>query len=189
MNAVQIVKNLLMKLCKLFIETYNPVSFALAALFFVRTIAAIFALVKLFCSSVFVSSYRSAPKIMKFFSVWTNRTFLIINREINRSIRVIYIFLILACFFVHGEFHVFFHSMLFTVKIIVETSVACIGNRIFGIFSINAIEFFHQRHKAIHVRCILLYVIYSDILVAYPKLNIVARKKLIVSHIILFHAA
>ncbi len=62
-NAVEIVQNLLMKLCKLLVQTDNTVAFAFAARLLVRTFAAILALVIFFGSAVFVSFHRSAVNV------------------------------------------------------------------------------------------------------------------------------
>ena len=79
----------------------------------------------------------------------------------------------LLSFFIHGKFHVFSHSVFFAVQIVVEASIACVGNWIFRILSIYSVEFFHKRLEAIHIRGILLYVIYGDILIANAKLYVV----------------
>lgn len=124
---------------------------------------------------------------MELLSVRTYEITVCVYRKINCSVRIVTIFIILAFFFIHGKFHIFFHAVFFAVKIIVETSVFCVCYRIFRVFSVYLIELFHQRPEAVHIRSILFYVIYCDIFITDTELNIVARQQLIVSHIVLFH--
>lgn len=120
------------------------------------------------------------------FVVRTQQITVFIYAEIHCSVWIIMVFNILAFFFIHGKFHVFSHSVFFTVQIVVEAPIACVGNWIFRILSIYSVEFFHKRLEAIHIRGILLYVIYGDILIANAKLYVVTWEQLIVSHIVFF---
>ena len=81
--------------------------------------------------------------------------------KVYSTIRILMILFVRRFFFVHGKFHVFFHAVFFTIKIIIVRTVSGISNRIFRIVTICAIEFFHQRHKAFHIGCIWFYVDYS----------------------------
>ena len=130
--------------------------------FFMRTVCTFFTLIEFFCSPIFVSLYGSAVNVMEFFVVRTHQITIFIYAEIHCSVWIIMVFNILDFFFIHGKFHVFSHSVFFTVQIVVEASIACVGNWIFRILSIYSVEFFHKRLEAIHIRGILLYVIYGD---------------------------
>lgn len=56
------------------------------------------------------------------------------------------------CFlFEHSKFHILLHTVFFTVEIIVEATVTCIGNRIYRISMICVVKLFHQRLKTIHI--------------------------------------
>ena len=98
------------------------------------------------------------------------------------------IFLVLSFFFKHCEFHILFHAMLFTINIVVIGTIACIGYRIFWIFPIHTVKFFHQRNKAIHIRRILFRIYYCDIFITYCYLKIVSRKQLVISHVVFFYS-
>ena len=134
-----------MKLCQFFIQANFTVPFALTAFFFLQTITAIFTLIKFFCSAIFVSSYRSAVKIMKLFSVRTYWIAICIYRKIYCSVRIISLFFVLAFLFIHSKFHVFFHAVFFTIQIIIKAAVSCVCYRIFRIFFVYLIELFYQR--------------------------------------------
>jgi hypothetical protein len=130
-----------------------------------QTITAIFTLIKFFCSAIFVSSYRSAVKIMKLFSVRTYWIAICIYRKIYCSVRIITIFFVLAFLFIHSKFHVFFHAVFFTIQIIIKAAVSCVCYRIFRIFFVYLIELFYQRLETFHIRRILFYVEYCDIFI------------------------
>ena len=187
MNTIKIVQNFFVKCSQFFIYANYAISLAFAALFFMRTVCTFFTLIEFFCSPIFVSLYGSAVNVMEFFVVRTHQITIFIYAEIHCSVWIIMVFNILAFFFIHGKFHVFSHSVFFTVQIVVEASIACVGNWIFRILSIYSVEFFHKRLEAIHIRGILLYVIYGDILIANAKLYVVTWEQLIVSHIVFFH--
>lgn len=107
MNTVQIIQYLCVKLRQLFVETDNSVHFAFAAFFLARTLAAILALEIFLGSAVFVVPYRLAVNEMEFISVRTDWQTTFIDREIYRSVWFIAVFLNLAFFFIHSEFHAF----------------------------------------------------------------------------------
>lgn len=74
------------------------------------------------------------------------------NGEFNKAQLItleFYSAFVYRCFFVHGKFHVFFHAVFFAIKIIIVRTVSGISNLIFRIMTICAIEFFHQRYKAL----------------------------------------
>ena len=187
-NAVKIAQNFAVKPRQFLVQADNSVALAFAAFFLVRTPAAVLALEKLLGSAVLVSANRPAVNVVEFFSVWTDWRTAFINLKIHRSVRVVAVFFILAFLFKHGEFHVLFYSVLFAVKVVVETSITRICNRIFGIFAIQSVEFFHQRLKTIHIRCVLTHVKCRDIAVANRALNVICGKKLVVAHVVALHS-
>ena len=94
------------------------------------------------------------------------------------------VFNILAFFFIHGKFHVFSHSVFFTVQIVVEASIACVSNWIFRILSIYSVEFDGCLKQSIsEAYC---FTSYTAILIANAKLYVVTWEQLIVSHIVFF---
>ena len=123
MNTIKIVQNFFVKCSQFFIYANYAISLAFAALFFMRTVCTFFTLIEFFCSPIFVSLYGSAVNVMEFFVVRTHQITVSIYAEIHCSVWIIMVFNILAFFFIHGKFHVFSHSVFFTVQIVVEASV------------------------------------------------------------------
>lgn len=84
----------------------------------------------------------------------------------------------------HWEFHILFHSILFTKNVIVVGTIAGICNRIFRIESIEVFELVHQRHKAAHIAAVLIHLYDGYIFLCGTHLDIIGRKQLVISHII-----
>ena len=108
-----------MELCQFFIDTNNTVLFALVAFLSVRTAGTIFALVVFFCSTKLVTLYRCGSEKMEPLSVGTDHISFMVYGEIAGSVRVVPVFGIFRFFFIHGELHVLFHTMLLAVQIVI----------------------------------------------------------------------
>lgn len=141
--AVEIAQNFAVKPRQFFVQTDNSVALAFAAFVLERTPAAVFALEKLLGPAILVSANRSAVNVVEFFPIRANRRTAFINRKNHRSVRVVAVFGILAFLFKHGEFHELFHSVLFAVEVVVETSITRVCDSVFGIFCVKYVESFH----------------------------------------------
>ena len=97
-NAVQVAENFPCETLSVLHSSEFYGSLCTYSIFLLQTITAIFTLIKFFCSAIFVSSYRSAVKIMKLFSVRTYWIAICIYRKIYCSVRIITIFLSLLSF-------------------------------------------------------------------------------------------
>ena len=122
----------------------------------------------------------------EFPAVWAYEISICIFCKVYSTVRIFMVFFVCRFFFVHGKFHVFFHAVFFTIKIIIVRTVSGISNRIFRIVTVCKIEFFHQRHKAFHIGCIWFYIDYGYVFITDGCLEVVCRKQLIVSHVITF---
>ena len=119
--------------------------------FCVWTSGTVFTLVVFFLTSILVSLYVfSIPKI-KVFPVWTTHDSVFTNWKIYRSEWIFTILPVSSLFLEHGEFHILFHSMLFTKDVIVVRTISGICHWILRIKAICSIKLVHQRNKTIHV--------------------------------------
>ena len=143
-----------------------------AALFLVRTAAAILALKIFLSSAVFIAPYRPAVNEMEFFSVRADWQTTFIDREIYRSVWIIAIFLVLAFFFIHGKLYEFFHAVFFAVEIIIIAAVTCVRDRIFGILTIKTLKSLHKRLKTVHIWRVLIHVKRRNKAIANRALNV-----------------
>ena len=98
--------------------------------FFMRTVCTFFTLIEFFCSPIFVSLYGSAVNVMEFLLLGHTRSPFSSMRKFTALYGSLW-YLYSCFFFIHGKFHVFSHSVFFTVQIVVEASIACVGNWIF----------------------------------------------------------
>ena len=124
MDAVQVVENLLVEGSQFIVQPNDPVKSAFVTFRSMWAAAAILALVKLYGPPILVALYRFCPYEKKFLVVWTNQPSRFIYSEIHGTIRVVTVLLVLGSLFVHGELHVFFHSMLLAVQAIIQIAIA-----------------------------------------------------------------
>ena len=110
-----------------------------------------FAFIEFFCSPILIPINRPLAFEAESSSVWAEQISEFISLKVYSTIWIFMILLIVCLFFEHGEFHIFFHPMLFAIKIIIVRTIPCIRNRIFGIMPICFIKLLHQWNKAFHV--------------------------------------
>ena len=105
-----------------------------------------------------------------------------ISLKVCSMIWIFTIFFITCLLFEHRKFHVFFHPMLFTIKIVIVGTIPCIGNRILWITSISFMILLHQWNKTFHVGCVWFYIHYCNVFITDRCLEVIGRKQLIISH-------
>ena len=143
MNAVQVVQNLFVERCQFIVQPDDSVKLTLVTFGSVRTAAAIFTLVKFHGSPILVSFHWLCSEEEKFLVIWTNQPSLFIYPKIHSTVWIVAVLLALAFLFVHGELHVFLHTMFFTIQVIIQIPVTCICYRILWVFMVSSLEFFH----------------------------------------------
>ncbi len=74
---------------------------------------------------------------LKFSTCRTYQISVTIFIKIYCSIGIFLVVFIFCLLFKYGEFHIFFHTMLFAVIVVIVSSIACISYRIFWIVSIQ----------------------------------------------------
>ena len=77
--------------------------------------------------------------------------------------------------------------MLLTEQVVIEGAISCIRYRISLVYTVLLIELFHQGDKTVHIGTVLHDICYGNVLVRHSDLNVVCRKELVISHIVLFH--
>ena len=170
--------------CKFTVAPNDTVFICLFTLFCVWTSGTVLTLVVFFLTSILVSLYVfSIPKI-KVFPVWTTHNSVFTNWKIYRSEWIFTILPVSSLFLEHGEFHILFHSMLFTKDVIVVRTISGICHWILRIKAICSIKLVHQRNKTIHVWAILIYINNSNVFIRNTNLHIVSWKQLVISHIV-----
>jgi len=78
MDAIEVVKNLLMKAGEFFIQVDGAIAIGLGAFFFVGTAGTVLALVNFFCPAITVSLNRPGTQEMKFFVIGADETAVLI---------------------------------------------------------------------------------------------------------------
>ena len=143
MNTVQVFKNLLVERSQFIVQPNDPVGLTLVTFGSVRTAAAIFTLVKFHGSPILVAFHRLCSEEKKLLVVRTNQPSLFIHPEIHSPVRIVTILFVLAFLFIHGELHVFLHAVFFTIQVIIQISITCICYRVFWVFMVSSLKFFH----------------------------------------------
>ena len=184
MDAVQIVQYLVVEFGELLVDTDNTVFLTLMALLSVRTSCAVLALVVFFRSAKLVAFYRRGSQKKESLPVRTDHISFMVYGKVAGAVRIIPVFPVLVFSFIHGEFHVLLHTMLFAVHIVIETSIACIRYRILWIKPVSLFKAIHEWLKAVHIRCIGIYIVMSDKLVADHHLQIISRQQLVILHVV-----
>lgn len=119
------------------------------------------------------------------FVVRTQQITVFIYAEIHCSVWIIMVFNILAFFSYMVNFMYFPIPCSSQYRQLLKLPQPASVTGYSGYFHIFC-GIFHKRLEAIHIRGILLYVIYGDILIANAKLYVVTWEQLIVSHIVFF---
>jgi len=169
-----------------FVYADSSVFICFLTLVSVWTACAVLALIYFFLMSILITIDMFAIKKCKCFPIGASHNALCIKREIYGSERIAVIILISCLFFEHRKFHVFFHSMLLTVNVIVIGTIAGIRYRIFGIKTINSMELFHQRNKAVRISAVVIHIHHSYVFICNAHLNIVGWQQLVIPHVIGF---
>ena len=117
MNGTKIIENFFMNLRQLLVQPNDSlVPLSLITLTAIGTAGAIFADVQLLGSAILISANRDIGVMCKLFPIWTDQIAIFVPLEIYGTERVIPVVRILDGLFVHREFHVLFHAVLFTVQ-------------------------------------------------------------------------
>ena len=143
MNTVQVFKNLLVERSQFIVQPNDPVGLTLVTFGSVRTAAAILTLVKFHGSPILVSFHWLCSEEEKFLVIWTNQPSLLIHPEIHSTVWIVTVLLVLCFLFVHGELHVFLHTVFFAVQVIIQISITCICYRVLWIFMVYSPKFLH----------------------------------------------
>lgn len=183
-DAVEIVENLLVEMGQFLVETDGTVTFGLGAFFLVRTAGAVLTLEEFLRPAIAVALNRNRAEEKEFFVVWTEQISVFVDSEVDSTIRVVLVLFVSGFFLIHGEFHVFFHSLLFTKEIVIEAAISGIAHGILRIKAVMVVKSFHKGLKTVHIRRILLDIVHRNVFVADPQLHIVCRQQLIVTHIV-----
>ena len=166
------------------VETDGTVTFGLGAFFLVRTAGAVLTLEEFLRPAIAVALNRNRAEEKEFFVVWTEQISVFVDSEVDSTIRVVLVLFVSGFFLIHGEFHVFFHSLLFTKEIVIEAAISGIAHGILRIKAVMVVKSFHKGLKTVHIRRILLDIVHRNVFVADPQLHIVCRQQLIVTHIV-----
>ncbi len=132
MNAFQIFYYF-MHSGEFFVYADSSVFICFLTLVSVWTACAVLALIYFFLTSILITIDMFAIKKCKCFPIGASHNALCIKREIYGSERIAVDNPDQLSLFEHRKFHVFFHSMLLTVNVIVIGTIAGIRYRIFGI--------------------------------------------------------
>ena len=99
----------------------------------VWTSFAVFAFVDFFLSSVLIPFYVPVIFENEFPSVRTNQVTFRIPSEVYCTVRIVTVCFTFRFFLKHGEFHVLFHVVFFTIQIVIIGTISCICHRIFRV--------------------------------------------------------
>ena len=94
---------------------------------------------------------RNRAEEKEFFVVWTEQISIFVYSEVDSTIRVVLVVFVAGFFLIHGEFHVFFHSLFFTKEIVVVAAISGVAHGILRIEAIILIEPLHKGLKTVHV--------------------------------------
>ena len=116
-----------------------------------RTAGAVLTLEEFLRPAIAVALNRNRAEEKEFFVVWTEQISVFVDSEVDSTIRVVLVLFVSGFFLIHGEFHVFFHSLLFTKEIVIEAAISGIAHGILRIKAVMVVKSFHKGLKTVHI--------------------------------------